>query len=292
MKLDLTDLKKVSIRSAGLNEYWLQDKIFENPASLGLGDNLIPIQREKKQSSGGRLDILLQDPDDNNALYEVEVMLGETDESHIIRTLEYWDLERKRFPQRQHYAVLIAEHVTRRFYNVVQLLSFNFPLIAIEAQLLEVCGKHALNFVKVMDVYQEQGLDVSEEVVDEKHWKKNAHWVLSAAIALMQRLSGSVSNMKLNYTKSYISIMYSNSNLFYIYKRAEPNIRLEIGVRDEEKQKEVEQIFNEKNISFGFRKKYASFLLNIDQDFLIANIEVFHQVMSVIIEEDVPVEQL
>jgi len=42
-------------------------------------------------------------------MYEVEVMLGETDPSHIIRSIEYWDNEKRKYPQRQHFAVLIAE---------------------------------------------------------------------------------------------------------------------------------------------------------------------------------------
>ena len=40
--------------------------------------------------------------------YEVEVQLGPTDEAHIIRTIEYWDIERNRYPQYEHCAVLIA----------------------------------------------------------------------------------------------------------------------------------------------------------------------------------------
>jgi len=38
----------------------------------------------------GRLDLLLQDA--NQRRYEVEIQLGATDESHIIRTIEYWDI--------------------------------------------------------------------------------------------------------------------------------------------------------------------------------------------------------
>ena len=43
--------KKVFIRNAGKDEYWLQDIIYENPSQLGLG-NLIPVHKEKKQASG------------------------------------------------------------------------------------------------------------------------------------------------------------------------------------------------------------------------------------------------
>ena len=64
---------------------------------------------------GRRLDILLKNPEDDT-MYETEVMLGETDETHIIRTIEYWDIEKRKFPQRQHYAVLVAEHINRRFF--------------------------------------------------------------------------------------------------------------------------------------------------------------------------------
>ena len=39
----------LSIREAGLDEYWLQQQIFDNPACLGLGD-LDAIDKERRQS--------------------------------------------------------------------------------------------------------------------------------------------------------------------------------------------------------------------------------------------------
>jgi len=152
--MDVKFGKKVFIRNAGKDESWLQDTIYENTSLLGLGD-LKPLNKEKSQSSGGRLDILLKDREDN-AMYEVEVMLGETDPSHIIRTIEYWDNEKRKYPQRQHFAVLIAESFDRRYFNVVQLLSLNIPMIAIQADLLEVNNEYILNFTKILDVYVEQ----------------------------------------------------------------------------------------------------------------------------------------
>ena len=100
----------VSIASLNLNEAWLQERIWETPSALGLGE-LESVNKEHAVSSGGRLDILLKDPV-YDVMYEVEVMLGDTDPSHIIRTIEYWDLVKRRFPQRQHFAVLIAERIT------------------------------------------------------------------------------------------------------------------------------------------------------------------------------------
>ena len=66
-----------------------QDK--SNPALLGLGEVDVK-DVERSQPHGGRLDLLLYDPLANTR-YEVELQLGATDESHIIRTIEYWDTE-------------------------------------------------------------------------------------------------------------------------------------------------------------------------------------------------------
>ncbi len=82
------------MRDCQLNEHWLQDRICQDTSALGLGD-LVVVERERRQAAGGRLDLLLKDPEDDS-MYEVELMLGETDESHIIRTVECWDNEKRR----------------------------------------------------------------------------------------------------------------------------------------------------------------------------------------------------
>ena len=61
MAEEITIARSVSIREAGFDEYWLQDQIWANPAALGLGD-LDALNKERLQNSGGRLDILLKDP--------------------------------------------------------------------------------------------------------------------------------------------------------------------------------------------------------------------------------------
>jgi hypothetical protein len=74
----------------------VQHKIAEDPSILGIGE-LILKDKERNQPGARRLDLLFQDPD-SNLRYEVEIQLGKTDECHIFRTIEYWDLERKRYP--------------------------------------------------------------------------------------------------------------------------------------------------------------------------------------------------
>jgi len=100
LKDDLPVTVMKSLGDCGKDEYWLQDKIYEDPSVLGLGD-LERVSNEKIQLSGGRLDLLLKNPEDDS-MFEVEVMLGETDASHIIRTrpdpgcrnLSRWPLKR------------------------------------------------------------------------------------------------------------------------------------------------------------------------------------------------------
>jgi hypothetical protein len=77
-----------------LNERWVQDRISEDPAISGLGDVVVK-DKERIRPRARRLDLLFQDADSSRR-YEVEIQLGSTDESHIIRTIEYWDIERKR----------------------------------------------------------------------------------------------------------------------------------------------------------------------------------------------------
>lgn len=111
-------------------ENWIQQRIIDDPHILGLGD-VVLIESEKRQPRAGRLDLLLYD-EQLNRRYEVELMLGPTDPSHIIRTIEYWDIERRRYPAYDHVAVLVAEDITSRFLNVMSLLAGSIPLIAIQ----------------------------------------------------------------------------------------------------------------------------------------------------------------
>ena len=108
----------VRLRDVGKDEKWLQEQVEKDPSILGLGD-LSVIERERKQISGGRIDFLMYNPE-NGVRYEIELMLGKVDESHIIRTIEYWDIERRRFPSLEHRAVIVAEEITNRFFNIIK----------------------------------------------------------------------------------------------------------------------------------------------------------------------------
>ena len=128
-QLKLKKAQPERLRSIGLDEPWLQNEIARDTALLNLGE-LELLKKEKIQAAGGRIDFLMRDPE-SETQYEIEVMLGEVDESHIIRTIEYWDVERQRYPDLVHYAVIVAEEITARFFNVIRLLNRAVPIIAI-----------------------------------------------------------------------------------------------------------------------------------------------------------------
>lgn len=74
MPIELKKIAAVELRSVGLDEKWLQDRIKEDPSLLGLGELEIA-GREHRQPFGGRIDFLMRDTD-GETYYEIEIMLG------------------------------------------------------------------------------------------------------------------------------------------------------------------------------------------------------------------------
>jgi hypothetical protein len=187
-------------------EKWVQARIEEDPSIIGLGEITLK-DSERPQPSGGRLDLLLHDYD-SNTRYEVELQLGRSDESHIIRTVEYWDYQRKKFPQYQHCAVLIAEDITTRFLNVVSLFNGNIPFIAIQMKAIKIDDVMTLFFTTVLDVVS-LGTDEEDEaeVVDRKYWEtKGSKESLKLADDILDVVDKIASGYTLKYNKHYIGL--------------------------------------------------------------------------------------
>jgi len=89
-QLEATEFVKnrvISLKdSPDLNEDWVQKRIVDDPAILGLGEDVVVRDRERRHPGAGRLDILLENSEDDTR-YEVEIQLGSTNESHIILSL-------------------------------------------------------------------------------------------------------------------------------------------------------------------------------------------------------------
>ncbi len=203
----LVSLEKISLKNhTEIKEDLIQKFIFEHPESLGLGD-LTPIQRERIQPAGGRLDILMGTVD-NDARYEIEIQLGATDPSHIIRTIEYWDTEKKRYPQYDHCAVIVAEEITGRFMNVISLFNGAIPLIALQVSAYKVGNDISLAFTKVIDRVT-LGSDEEDdyEVTDRNYWEnRSTKKIMKEVDAIFKDLGQYTSGYELKYNKFYVGL--------------------------------------------------------------------------------------
>ena len=201
-------LKPVNLRNHPvLNEAWLQNAIADDPSVLGLGD-LVLKDRERVQPNAGRLDLLLQDAETLDR-YEVEIQLGATDESHIIRTIEYWDIERRRYPQYDHTAVIVAEDITSRFLNVVTLFNGFIPIVAIQLTAIETPEGIGLQFTKVLDTVRLGLIDEDEEATeptDRNYWqtKKGTEQTVQLADSVLEIAKQFTPSAELSYNKHYI----------------------------------------------------------------------------------------
>lgn len=279
MAQEITLAQQISIREAGFDEYWLQNQIFENPACLGLGE-LDALAKERIQSTGGRLDILLKNPEDD-AMYEVEVMLGETDETHIIRTIEYWDNEKRRWPQRQHFAVIVAEHINRRFFNVIHLLSQSIPIIAVQASLLNVAGQRSLFFSKVLDTYEEvdDGTSLDDITYNRDYWTKRSRWTLDAADVLLTLTQPVFGEATLNYLKYYVAVSVGGNNYLWLHKRSSNKSLLGFRI-SQSLQTEAAELLDAKNITYV--KKPKAIRITVDHDMIAGDPDLFRSLAELV----------
>lgn len=232
--MQYTKFEQISLKNHPiLNEAWVQARIAEDPTILGLGDVILK-DKERNQPRAGRLDMLLQDAELNRR-YEVEIQLGTVDESHIIRTIEYWDIERKRYPQYDHTAVIIAEDVTSRFLNVISLFNGAIPLIAIQMKALKLGDQIGLDFTTVLDQVSLGLLDEDEEtyeITNRAYWEnrgsKKTVEMADQILALVQQFDPS---LELKYNKFYIGMAQNGRAFNFVAVRPKRQfIRLEINL--------------------------------------------------------------
>ena len=264
MKLETVSLKK----HPTINEKWIQDQIAEDPTILGLGD-LILRDKERIQVGGGRLDLLLQDPDTLKR-YEVEIQLGSVDESHIIRTVEYWDIERRRYPQYEHAAVIIAEEITARFLNVISLFNGSIPLIALKMTAYKIGDEVALTFVKVLDELNYGLVEEDEPVAeptDRAYWqKKSTEKMLKFVDQLLKFVQEVAPNAELKYNKYYVGLSINNSaNNFVHFRPLKSAVVIKFKL---EKSDDADRLIEEAGLeTLTYEKRWSQYRIRIDPSF-------------------------
>jgi predicted transport protein len=246
------------------DEKWVQDRIAEDPTILGLGD-VVMKDRERGQPRGGRLDLLLQDVETSHR-YEVELQLGSTDETHIIRTIEYWDVEKKRYPQYEHSAVLIAEDITSRFLSIIELFNGALPLVAIQLNAVRIGDTISLVFTTVLDERTLGLVDEDEdvaEVTDRAYWEGRAtKETVQLADKLLETIRTFEPKASLKYNKFYIGLTVGNrANNFVDFIPQKAAIRLELKMPRSD---EIDQLIKDSGIdTLGYDRHWGTYRLRL-----------------------------
>ena len=278
--LKYVKFEKVSLKGhSDFNEKWLQEKIAEDPSILGLGE-LVLKDKERQQPKAGRLDLLLQDPDSNQR-YEVEIQLGSTDESHIIRAIEYWDLERKRYPQYDHIAVIVAEDITSRFLNVISLFNGFIPLVAIQLNAIKIGDQISLIHTTVLD-QMTLGLveeDEDKEVVDRSYWeKRGTKATVAMADKMLEYIHTFDSSVGLKYNKFYIGLTIDGqSNNFARFHPRKNFIRLELKMQ---KSDELENKISETDLDLMGYTKWGCYQFRLTKQDVKQHVDLITQLLQ------------
>jgi hypothetical protein len=259
--------EKIDIKNhPEITEKMIQEKIAEDPAIIGLGD-LVLKDKERLQPHSGRLDLLMQDPDTNRR-YEIEIQLGKTDESHIIRTIEYWDIEKKRYPQYDHCAVLIAEDITSRFLNVISLFNGFIPLIAIQMNAFKFGNEIGLVFTKVLDEIPLGFVEEDEEVqavTNRDYWlNRGSEMTVKMADEILEIVNSFKPGFTLKYNKFYIGLAINGqANNFAICRPKKNYMRLELKLP---KSTEIDEIIEKAEIEeMGYDNRWGSYRLRLSK---------------------------
>lgn len=265
----LVTLKTLNLKTdPEYDEKWLQKAISDDPSIIGLGDVNLK-DAERSQPGAGRLDLLLQDAD-GYGRYEVEIQLGATDETHIIRTIEYWDIERRKYPQYEHTAVIIAEDVTSRFLNVIGLFNGVIPIMAIQVTAIETSDGIGLQFTKILDTVTLGYIDDDEETsepTDRAYWvNQGAEKTVLLADNILDIAKTFAPSATFSYTKFYMGFRVNDRACnFAVCKPKKRVLRLVIQLPQTE---ETDQLISEAELDFlEYNKRGGKYRLTLsDKD--------------------------
>ena len=273
---NLISMERISLKNnPNIKEDTIQKYIYENPSVLGLGE-LSGIQREKIQPAGGRIDLLMTD--DENTRYEIEIQLGATDPTHIIRTIEYWDIEKKRYPQYDHCAVIIAEEITGRFMNVISLFNGTIPLIAMQVSAFKNGDDISLVFTKVIDrVTLGNDEDDIVEPTDRNYWEnRSTSKMLKNVDYIFNDFGDLVKGYEFKYNKFYIGLTKDGLVKNFVEFKPKKNY-VYLCLKGNENQ-EIKEKFENAGLEISYESRWKEYKVRIN------NIEEYKKNREIIID--------
>jgi hypothetical protein len=231
-KAEVLDLKK----DRRFNEKWLEDLVCKDTGILGLGK--VNVRDRQKRHKDGILDVVLESQD-KSTVFVVELMLGPLDESHIVRTINYWLREKKATAKDvECRAVLIGEKIVdSRFVEVVKFLTSRMPeLVVKEVAGLRVGSKVTVHFTTILRSDDLEPV-VSEEPAapfDRESWlekNKKTVEVAEAVIEVLRKFDPSISP---NFRRHFIGILVGNRPIlnFVSFDPFRDQVKFKIRVED------------------------------------------------------------
>ena len=151
-------------------------------------------------------------------------------------SLGYWDLEHRgdRESRFEHKAVIVAEDFSQRFFNVITLLNKVVPMIAVKLSAFRVNTQLCLNFVRVLDITEENSSEQNEPTT-RKDWEdcssEDSMQILDNLVSLMPSSAGKV---RVKYNQSHVAVGSARgTNFCWINPRRGSRLRLSVWVGEE-----------------------------------------------------------
>ena len=218
--MKLVQVEVMKSRELGIKENDIEEAVVLEPSILNLPAKVRVIAQQRRHSRAGVLDLLLQ-TEDQQTRYVVEIQLGVLDESHIVRTIEYWDIERRNNPGYTHVAVIVAEGIGR-FLNVIGLLAGRIPIIVINMTMFRNDQNAGVLFSTVIDQTDSADEDEALSVGS----RSREQWVNENSeekICRIESICGMLSNNRIAprfNVLSYIALGNKNQATFYPQARS------------------------------------------------------------------------
>lgn len=249
--------------NSAYSEKWLQEQIILDPSILNLGDIFLK-DAERRQATGGRLDMLFEDIE-GNTRFEVELQLGSTDETHIIRTIEYWDVERKRYQNYDHVAVIVAEDITTRFFNVISLFNGQIPIIAIQINLLDVGGNLTLHASTILDLIPRIEDEETEiQSTDRDYWNQRVGKSMESVDKLFEIICEIDTNLDLTYRSAYCGLARNGvADNYLIIKPRKNFVSLQIRMPLTQ---DITTSLEEIGLGLNYNHLWKSYVINLKLD--------------------------
>lgn len=156
-------------------------------------------------------------------------------------------MERQRYPTLEHRAVIVAEEITARFFNVIRLLNRAVPLVAIQLSAFVEDDSIVLQFTRVLDTYgfggDAEDDEDSGEQADRAFWEKRASResleVFDSIVAFLPAPGG---GPRVTYNRAHIAVGTTGYNFCWFHPRGATHCRAHLNIPAEQRQSVVERL--------------------------------------------------